>query len=123
MRKVSNLLQASASLSKEIDEEMVYDVASKAKPEDVKKMLESAMKGNFLEARKQLQDLLLRKGLSGNDIISEIHRQIFSLNVPDDVKMLMIEKCGEYEFRLSSGGNELIQLSALIAQFLNFIRR
>jgi len=123
LRKVSNLLQASASLSKEIDEEMVYDVASKAKPEDVKKMLESAMKGNFLEARKQLQDLLLRKGLSGNDIISEIHRQIFSLNVPDDVKMLMIEKCGEYEFRLSSGGNELIQLSALIAQFLNFIRR
>ena len=123
LRKVTNLLQASSSLGKEIDEETVYDVASKAKPEDVKKMLESALKGKFLEARQQLQELLLKKGLSGNDIISEIHKQIFSLSIPDEVKISLIEKCGEYEFRLSSGGNELIQLEALIAQFLNFSRR
>ena len=40
LRKVANLLQASSALGKKITEEIVYDVASKAKPTDVKDMLE-----------------------------------------------------------------------------------
>ncbi|MGC8812415.1 MAG: replication factor C small subunit [Candidatus Aenigmatarchaeota archaeon] len=117
LRKVANLLQAAASLGKKIDEDTVYDVASRAKPTDVKDMLELTLKGKFEEARKKLQDLLLRQGLSGSDIIAEIHRQIYSLNIPEDLKIKLVEKCGEYEFRLSMGGNELIQLESLLAHF------
>ncbi len=122
LRKVANLLQAAASLDKKIDADIIYEVASRAKPTDVKEMLEFAMKGKFEDARKKLQDMLLRQGLSGNDIISEIHRQIYSLNIPEDLKIKLIEKCGEYEFRLSMGGNELIQLESLLAQFLLFFK-
>jgi replication factor C small subunit len=118
LRKVANLLQAVASLGKKIDADVVYDVASRAKPTDVKEMLELATKGNFLEARKKLQDMLLRQGLSGLDVISEVHRQIYSLPICEEEKVKLIEKCGEYEFRISEGGNELIQLEALLAQFL-----
>jgi replication factor C small subunit len=118
LRKVANLLQAAASLEKKIDENAIYDVASRAKPTDIKEMLELTLKGKFEDARKKLQDLLLRQGLSGSDIISEIHRQIYSLDVPEDLKIKLVEKCGEYEFRLSMGGNEFIQLESLLAQFL-----
>ncbi|MEM5834499.1 MAG: replication factor C small subunit [Candidatus Aenigmatarchaeota archaeon] len=118
LRKVANLLQAASSIDKKITAESVYDVASRAKPTDVKDMLELTLKGKFEDARKKLQDLLLRQGLSGSDIISEIHRQIYSLNISEDLKIKLIEKCGEYEFRLSMGGNELIQLESLLAQFL-----
>jgi replication factor C small subunit len=118
LRKVANLLQAAASIDKKINEDTIYDVASRAKPTDVKEMLELALKGKFEDARKKLQDLLLKQGLSGSDIISEIHKQIYSLNIPEELKVQLVEKCGEYEFRISEGGNELIQLEALLAQFL-----
>jgi len=118
LRKVANLLQAAACIDKKITADTIYDVASRAKPTDVKEMLELALKGKFEDARKKLQDLLLRQGLSGSDIISEIHKQIYSLNIPEELKVQLVEKCGEYEFRISEGGNELIQLESLLAQFL-----
>jgi replication factor C small subunit len=123
LRRVANLLQAAASLSKKITEDAVYDVASKAKPTDVKVMLELALKGKFEDARKRLLDMLLKQGLSGQDIISEIHRQIYYLPLTEDQKVKLIEKCGEYEFRLAMGGNELIQLEAFLSQFLLFSKK
>ncbi len=121
LRKVSNLLQASAAMKEKITEEVVYDIASKAKPTDVKEMLEMVLKGKFIDARKKLQELLLRQGLSGSDIISEIHRQIYSLDgISEETKIHLIERCGDIEFRLSEGGNELIQIEALLASFLTY---
>jgi len=123
LRKVANLLQASAALGEKITEEIVYDVASQAKPDDVKEMLGLALKGNFEDARKRLQDMLLRQGLSGEDIIKEIHRQIYSLDVSEQAKIQLIEKTGEYDFRISEGSSDLIQLEALLAQFLSFSKK
>ena len=120
LRKVANLLQASAALGEKITESIVYDVASQAKPDDVKEMLEMTLKGNFEDARKRLQDMLLRQGLSGEDIIREIHKQIYSLDISEQAKIQLIEKTGEYEFRISEGSSDLIQLEALLAQFLLF---
>jgi len=120
LRKVANLLQASASLGKKITEKVVYDVSSQAKPTDVKKMLELSLGGKFEDSRKMLQDMILKKGLSGEDIIKTIHRQIYSLNIPEEMKIQLIEKTGEYEYRLSEGSSELIQLEALLTQFLLF---
>lgn len=124
LRKVANLLQASATLGERITEEIVYDVASKAKPTDVKEMLELALKGKFEDARKKLQDMLLRQGLAGSDVIAEMHRQIYSLDgITEEAKIQLVERCGEYEFRLSMGGNELIQLESLLAQFILFAKK
>lgn len=123
LRKVANLLQASSALGKKITGEIVYDVASKAKPTDVKDMLELTLKGKFEDARKKLQELMLRQGLAGSDIISEIHRQIYSLGISEETKIQLIEKTGEFEFRISQGGDELIQLEALLAQFLLFSKK
>jgi len=124
LRKVSNLLQASAAMKEKITEEIVYDVASRAKPTDVKEMLELSLQGKFIDARKKLQELILRQGLSGSDIISEIHRQIYSLDgISEEKKVQFIEKCGEYEYRMSQGGNEVIQLEALLSQFLTYSKK
>jgi replication factor C small subunit len=119
LRKVANLLQSSASLSEKITEDVVYNIASQAKPDDVKVMLENALKGKFEDARKNLQNMLLRQGLAGSDVIKEIHRQIYSLDgISEEKKVHLIEKIGECEFRLSEGSSDLIQLEALLAQFL-----
>jgi replication factor C small subunit len=116
LRKVSNLIQSAASLGKNIDEDTIFDAANRAKPNDVRDMMKLALAGNFVESRKMLQDLLLKQGLSGGDVLSEIHKQIYSLDIPEDVKMKLIEKCGDYDFRISEGGNELIQIESFLAQ-------
>lgn len=123
LRKVANLLQASAALGEKITENVVYDVASQARPTDVKEMLELALNGRFEDARKKLQDMLLRQGLSGRDVIKEIHKQIYSLPISEEAKVQLVEKCGEYEFRISEGGDDLIQLEALLTQFLLFSKK
>ena len=123
LRKVANLLQASASLKKKITEQTVYDVASHAKPGEVKAMINLTLRGQFGESRKLLHDMLLKQGLSGEDIIREIHKQIYSLDITEQAKIELIEKTGEYEYRLTQGGNSLIQLEALLAQFLLFAKR
>jgi len=123
LRKVANLLQASAALKKKITEQVVYDVASQAKPGEVKTMVELTLKGRFSDARRMLHDMLLKQGLSGEDIIREIHKQIYKLDLTEQAKVELIEKTGEYEYRLTQGGNDLIQLEALLAQFLIFAKR
>ncbi len=123
LRRVANLLQASASLGKKITEDTVYDVASRAKPKDVKEMLDIVLNGNFRKAREKLHDMLLKQGLAGEDVIKEIHRQIYGLDIPEENKIKLIDKTGEYDFRITEGGSTLIQLEALLAQFLLFSKK
>lgn len=117
LRKSINLLQSVSAVGEKVTEEVVYDVSSQAKPEVVKEILENALDGNFTDARDQLQELLLEKGISGLDIIKEVHRQIYDLDIEEERKVHLIERMGEYEFRLDEGADEQIQLEALLAQF------
>ncbi len=116
MRRSINLLQSAAALGKKITEKTVYDVAVQAKPTDIKEMLEIATKGRFMDARKKLYDILINQGISGEDVVKEMHRQVYDLNVPDEKKVFIIQCLGEYEFRLNEGGNPMIQLEAFLAQ-------
>lgn len=117
LRKVTNLLQAAAALGP-VTANVVYEVASQAKPHDIKEMLLLALGGTFAEARKKLYDLLIHQGLSGEDILKGIHREIFELDIPEKKKLELLDKTGETEFRLNMGGSEEIQLEALLAKFL-----
>jgi len=118
MRKAINVLQVGASLNKKITAELLHETSSTARPEDVKTLINTALGGNFMAARNQLYDLLIKYGLSGEDIIRQMHRIIFDLTIPDENKVQLIEKTGETEFRLVEGSNEHIQLESLLAQFV-----
>ncbi len=118
LRKAINILQVGASVNKKITAEIIYETSATAKPEDVKSLINTALNGNFMAARNQLYDLLIKYGLSGEDIIKQIHQNIFDLAIPDESKVKLIEKAGETEFRLIEGSNAHIQLEALLAQFV-----
>lgn len=118
MRRAINLLQSSAALSKKIDEKLIYQVASRARPEEIRKMMQLALEGKFLEARELLNNVMIEYGMSGEDVVKQMHKEVFSLNVPDRIKVALVDLIGEYEFRLVEGANERIQMEALLAQFL-----
>lgn len=123
LRKATNVLQAAATLDKKITEETVYSVSSKARPEEVQEMILLAIDGKFLEARKKLEQLMYEQGMSGEDVIMQVHRETMALDekqLPDKDKIALVDTIGEYDFRIVEGAHERIQLEALLAQFMKF---
>lgn len=117
LRRAINLLQAAAAVRKHVTEKTVYEVASLAHPEEVREMVELALRGDFEGARKKLYELLIERGLSGEDVLNQVHREILSLNLPERKKLELVERVGEFSFRITEGANERIQLEAMLAQF------
>ena len=117
LRKATNILQAASALGK-VTRDVVYDVAARARPKDIMEMLDLVISGRFPDARKKLYNLLISQGLSGEDIIRGIHRQVFDLDISEESRLMLIGRIGEFEFRLNQGGSEEIQLEALLASFI-----
>ncbi len=117
MRRAINALQAAALLGDSVDEETIYQITSTAKPEEIKSFIKTAMSGDFAAARSALDDLLLTRGLSGQDVVVQIHRAMLDLEIPDKDKVRLIDRIGEIDFRMTEGANERIQLEALLAYF------
>jgi len=118
LRRTINVLQTAASTGKPIDEETVYSVVGRANPADVREMMLTALNGDFIKARNKLRELLLKYGLAGSDILGQIHSEVFRLNIPERWKVKIMEMIGEADYRLLQGSNEEIQLSALLAKFV-----
>lgn len=116
-RKAINCLQGSAEKGK-ITEDSVFEVSSRAHPKEIEEMVEMALGGKFVEARNRLNTVMIKYAMSGEDVLQQIYRQVVSLSVSDDVKVKLVDKIGEYDFRLSEGADERIQLEALLAQIM-----
>jgi replication factor C small subunit len=121
LRHAMNALQT-ASVYKEkgelIDEKVVLQVVGEASPKQVQMMLNKALNGEFIEARKIMYDLMGAFGFSGSDIIRQMQRELFKMSyVTPEQKAELSNIIGEYDYRLTQGANTDIQLSALLAQF------
>ncbi|MFC1691318.1 replication factor C small subunit [Nanoarchaeota archaeon] len=115
-RRAENILQSCAAISTNITSDVVYSMASVAKPKEVRQILESALKNKFIEAREKLLDVMLNYGLSGTDVIKQIQKEITLLELGGRSQMKLMAACGEAEFRLSEGSDEFIQLEAFLAK-------
>jgi len=117
-RRVINLLQATASISPNITPDLVNTIVSKAKPSDIKIVLDYALAGDFHNSREKLLDIMLKESISGQDVIKAIQKEVWNLPIDNALKVRLTEKTGEAEFRLVEGSDEFIQLEALLASFI-----
>ncbi len=117
-RRMKNILQSCAAINKNITENLIYDLVSAARPKEVKEVLETAVKGDFIQARNKLLDVMLQHGLSGLDIIKQIQKEIWNLKISDEKKVQLVDKCGDIEFRMVEGSDEFVQLESLLANFI-----
>jgi len=123
LRKAINILQASSSIDSKIKEDTIYSVSSKAKPQEIKELINLALEKKFLEAREKLDVLLYEHGMSGEDVILQLYREIVEMpeeELDGKIKIDLIDKIGEFNFRIVEGANERIQLEALMAQFMKY---
>jgi len=114
-RKAINALQGAAAIGEVVDAETIYQITATARPEEMSELIQTALKGNFMEAREILDRLMVEYGMSGEDIVSQLFREIISMPIEDSLKVQLIDKLGEIDFRLTEGANERIQLDAYLA--------
>jgi replication factor C small subunit len=122
-RKAINALQGASAFGEKIDAEAVFQITATARPEELKDVLDLALAGNFLEARNTLEKLLVEYGMSGEDVVNQLFREIISSNLDEKVKVILIDKLGEVDFRLTEGSNERIQLDAYLAYLSTLLSR
>jgi len=117
-RRVINLLQATSSISSNITPELINTIVSQAKPSDIRVVLDYALSGDFENAREKLLDIMLKESVAGQDIIKAIQKEVWNLQIDNELKVKLTEKTGEAEFRIVEGSDEFIQLEALLASFI-----
>lgn len=122
LRHAINALQTAAVYREGVvDEKTVLQVIGEASPRQVQLMLTKAINGDFIEARKMMYELIGTYGFSGSEIIRQMQREILKVSyLSAEEKAELTNIIGEYDFRLTQGANNDIQLSALLAQFSKF---
>jgi len=83
LRRVTNVLQTATMAKDKIEEEDIYGAAASLKPDEINEILEKALKGDFLDARDQLSDIMINRGLDGQDVINAIHREVMDLDISE----------------------------------------
>jgi len=117
LRKAINILQAAASLG-EVTVSAVYKVVGLAYPREIREIIELALAGKFIEARDKLRTLMYTYGMSAEDVLKQMHREIFSadLRLSEDLRVIIADLIGETHFRIVEGSDEEIQLTAFLAR-------
>ncbi len=115
-RKLENIIQSCAVMSANITGDLIFEVASVARPKEVKEVIELAFANKFQQARDRLLETMLAHGLSGLDVIKQLQKEMLESGIEPQKKLFLIEKCGEIEFRMSEGADEFVQLEALLSQ-------
>lgn len=120
LRHAINALQTAAVFREGgvVDEKTVLQVIGEASPKQVQMMLNKALNGDFIEARKLMYDLIGTYGFSGSELVRQMQRELFKISyITPEQKAELTNIIGEYDYRLTQGANSDIQLSALLAQF------
>jgi len=118
MRKAVNTLQVSATLSKKIDMDTVYTAVSRANPKEIQDLVKTALMGDFTGAKKKLEDMMTKYGMAGIDVVKQVFQELSSISstdIPDGLKVELMDRLAETDFRITEGANEYIQLQAFLA--------
>ncbi len=119
MRKAINILQSSSALG-QVTVSNVYKVVGLAHPKEVREMIRVALSGDFMKARDMMRNLITKYGLSGTDIVKQVHRELFSseVEIPEDLRVELADYVGEIQFRIVEGADDEIQLNTLLARMV-----
>lgn len=115
MRKAIGCLEVASLLGSSITIESVYKSSGLAHPKYIKQLIEISLKGSFINASELLDVLLIEDGLNSLDIIKQMFKEVMNLNITEKMKIDIIDKIGETDFRISEGADERLQMKAMLA--------
>jgi replication factor C small subunit len=114
MRAAINLLQAASSTGVEVTESSVFAISGRASPKRIHDMIRSACDKKIDSALDDLRALIYHEGVSPIDLVRQIHREVNKLETSESVRMSILQRTAEAEFRIAEGASGEIQLSSLL---------
>ena len=117
LRHAINLLQAVASTGS-ISETSVKSTAGLTKTTDVSDVLQLAVTGKIKDARNKMIELIKVYGMSESDFLRYINQALFAMKTEhlEDLSQII----AKYDYRILSGSNPEIQLTAMLAELSKF---
>jgi replication factor C subunit 3/5 len=126
MRRAVNVLQACASAYDTIDEEEVYMCVGMIMPTDTERIVQSMLSeelGTCLKSTfpllngltKAINAMRLQKGLALQDLLGAVYEALQELELAPQTRVSILDLLATIEHRLSMGGTERIQVSAMVA--------
>lgn len=119
MRKAVNCLEVASLIEKNITVDSIYQSSGLAHPKDIRELIEFALSGNFISCINKLDILMILEGLSGQDIVHQMFKEVMLFKMPDKIKINIVDKVGEADFRISEGADEEIQIKWMISQIID----
>lgn len=118
MRKVLNVLQSTAMAFDEVGEEEVYACTGDPTPKQMTGLMKSLLTEDFGPAVKHIQELQRVHGLALSDLITNLAVMTEAIKIPDAMRMLLMERMADVEYRLAAGGSEKLEAGALAGAWI-----
>jgi len=121
MRKALNKLQVLASLGTLIDKKVINIQTQKEQSFGI---INSLSNGRFLEARKQVKELLFR-GFTERDIVDDLHKLYIGdtlSNISPQKKGECILELSETDFRFTQYVNKSLQMDSLLLKLIKIMK-
>ncbi|KAG0151805.1 hypothetical protein CROQUDRAFT_650861 [Cronartium quercuum f. sp. fusiforme G11] len=121
MRRVLNVMQACHSGYGKVDEVAVYECTGSPHPKQIEDVVLSMMNEEFQTSYKRIQDIKINYGLALQDVITGIYDYLRTVDMGNAAQIYLLDQLAAIEHRLSTGGMEKLQLSALLGSFKNAV--
>lgn len=118
MRKVMNILESCSLTYKEIPVEKIYQVTGRPSPTDIEEIYRALTNEDYRSALQVFMTIKTEKSLALEDIARDLHKCVMETSYEENMKMFLISRLSEIEFRLSHGVNERAQVASIVGSFL-----
>jgi replication factor C subunit 3/5 len=96
----------------------VYDVTGRPSPRDIELIYEALNMKKFNEAMQVFVELKQKKSLAVDEVIKDLHKCVMSTKYNEEMKMFLVSRMAEIEYRIAQGCNEKIQIASLVGAFI-----
>ncbi len=117
LKKLTNLLQVSATKDLKIDESIIKSALEETKRADFKGLILRAQRGDFMDVRDELYDLIIENDYPPNRILERVHEEIYNLPMTEEKRKDIALEIAEVDFDLSRGSKKRVHLERLLSFF------
>jgi len=117
MRRALNILQACHAAYEVTDEAAIYNCTGHPQPADIDAVVKSMLTEEFTTSYTKISRLKIERGLALQDLITGVYDYVDTIEFPAHVRIYLLDHLATTEHRLSTGGSEKLQLTALLSAF------
>ncbi|KAF4569636.1 Subunit of heteropentameric Replication factor C (RF-C) [Pleurotus pulmonarius] len=121
MRRALNVLQACHAAYDVTNETAVYNCTGSPHPSDIETIINAMLSEEFTTAYAMLSSIKTEKGLALQDLLAGAYEYVETLELKPQARVYLLDHLATTEHRLSTGGNEKIQMTSLLGAFKNAV--